>query len=136
MANHVAQDMVVQVGSDAVAEMKNVSLSITGDEVDTTTFGATGRAKTRKITLREASAEMSGYLDPDDTAQAALLTALMAASGIGEIAAMSIYPFGVAAATCWTGAWVISNANFSIAQDGMVEASYSLKSNGEISYTP
>lgn len=133
--NYVGQDAVIQVGSGTVGELKNSSINITGDEVDTTVFGSSGRGKTRKVTLREASVDLSGYLDPDDTAQAALLSALMAASNLGEIAALTFYPFGVSAGTNWTGAWVISSANVQIAQDGMVEVSYSLKSNGPVTYT-
>lgn len=135
MASYSGQDAIINVGSDAVGELKNASINITGDEVDTTVFGATGKSKTRKIVLREASCEMSGFLDPDDPGQAALMTALMAAANVGEIAAMTIYPFGVAAGTNYTGAWVILSSNVSIAQDGMVEASFSLKSNGEIDFT-
>lgn len=136
MANYVGVDAAIEVGVNAIGELKNANITITGDEVDTTTFGAAGRAKTRRITLREASLELSGFLDPDNTGQATLLSALHAASNIGEIAALSVYPFGKAAGTAWSGAWVISNANIPIAFDGVVEVSMSLKSNGAITYTP
>lgn len=136
MASYSGQDVVIQAGASAIGELKNSNFTITADDLDTTTFGATGRNKTRTVSLREATLDFSGFLDPDDVGQAALMTALFAASAIGEIAALTLHPFGIAESTNLTGAWIVTSGNINASYDGMVEVNFSLKSDGAITYTP
>ena len=65
------------LGTDVVAELNNVSNSITGETLDTTTFDS---ACTREFIagLKSGTIDVSGYYDPDDTTgQVALMTALL-----------------------------------------------------------
>lgn len=135
MATGVGQDVSIKIGANAIGEMKNTTYNINSDELDTTTFGAVNKAKTRKVSLRECSLDFSGFFDPKDAGQAAVMAALMATSSIGEIPALTFYPLGVAAATNFTGAWIVVTGGITGSHDGMVEVSFSLKSNGDITYT-
>lgn len=72
------------VGANTVAELVNISNSITGDSLDVTTFDS---SCTREFIQGLKSGQMSikGYYDPTDTnGQAALITAILNGSNVDD----------------------------------------------------
>ncbi len=134
MPAYSARDTKVKIASTEIGELKQASVDINGDEVEVTPFGS--KSKKRKSTLRDATMSMSGYLDPDDAGQAAVLAALMGAEATGELNDLSLMPLGDASGvtTEISGDWIVKRAGISGEVNGAVEVNFEFASNGDITY--
>ena len=134
MPAYSARDTKVKIGSTEIGELKQASVDINGDEVEVTPFGS--KSKKRKSTLRDATMSVSGYLDPDDAGQAAVLAALMGAGATGELNDLSLMPLGDASGvtTEISGDWIVKRIGISGEVSGAVEVNCEFASNGDITY--
>ena len=134
MPAYSARDTKVKIGSTEIGELKQASVDVNGDEVEVTPFGS--KSKKRKSTLRDATMSMSGYLDPDDAGQAAVLAALMGAEATGELNDLSLLPLGDASGvtTEISGNWIVKRAGIGGEVNSAVEINFEFASNGDITY--
>jgi predicted secreted protein len=116
----------LKLTTNTVAELKDWSLEVSQDYVDTTAFGDTFREQTP--TFASWSASASGSWDITDTnGQAALQTAWLAGSTVTP-------RFYVDSTHYYSGLAYVS-ANISAAVDNVVTISYSFTSAGALTYT-
>jgi predicted secreted protein len=115
----------IKLSTNAVAEMKDWSLEVTQEFVDTTAFGDTMREQT--ATFASWSGSASGSYDITDTqGQLALQTAWLAGTTVTP-------RFYTDASKYYTGLAYV-NASISAAVDGVVNISYTFTSAGALTY--
>lgn len=116
----------LKLSTNTVAEMKDWSLEVSQEFVDTTAFGDSMREQT--ATFSSWSASASGSYDISDTnGQAALQTAWLAGS--------TVTPRFYVDSTHYYSGLAYVNASLSAAVDGVVSVSYSFTGAGTLSYT-
>ena len=124
MSNHKGSEGAVYIGANAVAEVKEWSISESGDTIEDTILGETARSFKPGNTEWEGS--MGCFWDETDTNGQGALT-------IGAEVTLNLYPEGNASSDVYyTGSAIITGIERSAAFDGMVEASYSFKGNGAL----
>ena len=124
MANHQGSEGIVKVGANAVAEVRSWQLSQTADTVEDTTMG--DASKTFKASLTEWEGSLECYWDETDTNGQEALTA-------GAEVTLNLYPEGdTSGDTFYTGSAIVTGITRQGAHDGMVEASFSYKGNGDL----
>lgn len=116
----------LKLSTNTVAEMRDWSLEVSQEFVDTTAFGDTMREQT--ATFASWSATANGSYDITDTnGQLALQTAWLAGSTVAP-------RFFVDGTHYYSGNAYV-NANISAAVDGVVNVSYTFTSAGALSYS-
>ena len=116
----------IKLGTMAVAEMKDWTLEVSQEFVDTTAFGDTMREQT--ATFASWSGTASGSYDIADTGgQLALQTAWLASSTVTP-------RFYTGAATYYSGLAYV-NASVNAAVDGVITVSYTFTGAGALGYT-
>jgi predicted secreted protein len=116
-----------------VAEVRNFSLEITRDTIETTTMGKDVRSYVAGLSAFSGSADI--YFDPDilTTGNAKLITALNPTLGSVGDAPISIELFLNDAANKFAGEVIITGFTVNSSMDGMVEASISFQGSGNSS---
>lgn len=124
MATHSGKLGAVYVGSNAVAEIRDWSLEITGETTEDTVMGDSWRS--HKPTLNSWTSSFSAFWDETDTNGQQTLTA-------GAEITLNLYPEGNSTSnTYWTGAAIVTSVTKNASYDGMVEASFSVTGNGAL----
>lgn len=127
MATHKGSEGVVKVGANTVAEVRDWSITITGETVEDTTMG--DAARTYKPSLTAASGSISAFWDETDTTGQGAMTA-------GDEVTLNLYPEGADTGdTYYTLSAIITEEGASASFDGMVEATFSFQANGAVSKT-
>lgn len=124
---------VISVDGDNIAEVRNYSIEITSDTIETTTMGGTnsGRAYVKGLSTFSGSADV--YFDVTHFTTADL-------DGLinGDVGATSVnlivYPEGTGAN--WNGGIIVTGYSISASFDGLIEASVSFQGTGQLTYTP
>lgn len=128
MATSLGKSGYLKISSVTAVEFRNYTLSQTSDTVEDTVIGDDW--KTRKPTLRDWNLSASLFWDPNDPAQSAAATAL----GTETAVTVELYPAGTAtAATYYSGSCIVTELGAAGSHDGLVERSFSVQGNGELS---
>jgi len=124
MATHTGSEGTVEIGANAIAEIRSYSLEWSSDTVEDTTMGDVFR--TRKTTLQSWSGSVDVFWDETDTnGQVALAP--------GSTVTINFYPEGNAStADYYTGSAIVTGKTINASYDGMVEASITVEGNGAI----
>jgi predicted secreted protein len=128
---------VISVDGVNVAEVRNYSIEITADTIETTTMGGANAGRTYVKGLTTFSGTADVYWDDQhfDAATGVDLDGLVqGAVGAGSVA-LIIYPEGVSAGDNWNGAIIITGYSITASMDGLIEASISFQGDGQLTYT-
>lgn len=126
MANHTGIDGVVKVGANAVAEMRNWSVTETADTIEDTTQNDT--SKTFQVGMKSWNGAMTCFWDETDTTgQGALL--------VGASVTLNLYPEGSTTGdTYGTGTALITSVGVAVPTNGMIERSISFQGTGALTW--
>ena len=124
MATHKGSEGTVNVGSNAIAEIRSYSLDETADTVEDTTMGDAARTYLASLTTFSGSIDV--FWDETDTdGQVAL--------AVGSSVTLKFYPEGATSGdTYYSGTALVTGKNISASFDGMIEASISVQGTGAI----
>ena len=126
MATHTGNGGVVKVGAtpSAVAEVRDFSLTLSADTIETSIMGSTGRTYASGMT--SGSGSITCYWDETDTNGQEALT-------IGVDIAAELYPEGTGAgATYYDFQAIVTDVTVSTSFDGMVERTFSFTVDGDV----
>jgi hypothetical protein len=124
MANHRGSEGVVQVGTNAIAEIKGYSINETMNVIEDTALSDT--AKTYQSGSTEWDGSVDCYWDETDTNGQVAMT-------IGSSITAKFYPEGSSTGDKYMhGTALITGISISSAVDGMIDASYTLKGTGAL----
>lgn len=127
MANHTGVDGTVKVGSNAVAEVRNWSITETAETIDDTVLGDTSR--THQVGLKSWNGSMTCYWDESDTNGQVALTA-------GASVTLHLLPEGATTGDVdYTGTATITSVGVAVATNGMVERTFNFQGNGALTIT-
>lgn len=118
----------VKLSTTTIDLIQSSSLNWTFGNVDTTSLGDT--TKESIATIKDWTLSISGLFDPDDTAQASLLSEFT--SGDGAIADIRFY----LDTSYFYGACTCESFSISTSTDGAVTLSASFKANGALTWSP
>ena len=119
----------VKAGSNTIGEVKNYSLEITADIVDTTTLGNNGWRENTP-TLKGWSGSCQAYFDVTDSGQGDLRNKLR----VGETVDLVFYIGANQAGNIkYSGSAVVKSVSITNDVSGLAEASFSFEGNGELS---
>lgn len=120
------KNALVKVDSEIVAEINDVTFSINGEIVDTSSFDQDGfRRRIRNLT--DANVSIAGFYDPDDTdGQVDMRTKAIDGS---KVEGVEVLPDGVNGlkCDCYVETWEITAG-----VEGAIGISISLQSDGEV----
>jgi hypothetical protein len=126
MANHKGSEGVAKVGTSTIAEVRDWSISESGETIDDTTLGDT--ARTKKAGLTSASGSLTAFWDETDTSGQGALT-------VNAEVTLKLYPEGATSGdTFATLSAIITEKGVSTTLDGMVETSVSFEANGAVTW--
>lgn len=124
MATYLGKDGVVKVGSVAIAEVRNFSITQAAATTEDTVMGDSW--STHKVTLKSWSGQLACFWDATDTTGQGALT-------IGAEVTLKLYPGGVASGDQeLSGSAIITSIETQLAHDGIVEASFSFQGTGAL----
>jgi predicted secreted protein len=124
MAVHKGSEGTVEVGANAIAEIRSYSLEESADTLEITTMGDTARTYLPSLTTFSGSVDV--YWDEADTTGQGALT-------IGAQVTLNVYPEGdTAGDVYYTGSAIVTGVTRSASFDGMVEASISVQGTGAL----
>ena len=125
MANHKGSEGTVKIGTDTIAEIKDWSITETGDTLEDTSMGDAARTFLASLTSWDGS--VSVFWDETDTNGQGALT-------IGASVALKVYPEGNASTDVfYEGTALVTGIERNAAFDGMVEASFTFQGTGVLS---
>lgn len=127
MANHKGSEGTVKVGANAVAEIKDFSITENADTIEDTTMGDS--ARTYKPSLTNFSGSLNVLWDESDSDGQGALT-------VGSEVTLNFYPEGATTGdTYMTGSAIVTSVAVSSSFDGMVTASITVQGNGALTTT-
>jgi len=126
MANHKGSEGVAKVGTATISEIKDWSISESGETIDDTTLGDT--ARTKKAGLTSASGSLTAFWDEADTTG-------QGAMSVNAEVTLNLYPEGATSGDTYaTLSAIITEKGVSTTMDGMVETSISFEANGAVTW--
>jgi len=128
---------VISVDGVNVAEVRNYSIEMTADTIETTTMGASNSGRTYVKGLSTFSGTADVYWDEShfDAASGVDLDGLVNGAVGASSVALIVYPEGVSDGANWNGNIVITGYSITASMDGLIEASISFQGDGQLSYT-
>ena len=127
MANHAGKEGTVKIGANAIAEIRDWSITETGETVDDSTMG--DAARTHKATINSWEASVSSWWDETDSNGQGAMT-------IAASVTLNLYPEGSAgSSTYYTGTATVTSIARGAALDGMVEVAFTCLGNGALTET-
>jgi len=123
---------VISVDGSAVAEVRNYSIEITADTIETTTMGGANSGRTYVKGLSTFSGTADVYWDADHFTTVDLDGLVNGAVGASSVA-LIVYPEGTGAN--WNGNIIITGYSITASMDGLIEASVSFQGDGQLTYT-
>lgn len=137
MAALVGNDGVISVDGVTVAEVRNYSIEITSDTIETSHMGTASRTYVKGLSSFSGSADVywdeTHFYHATPTSTQDLDGLLQGAVGAGGVA-LIVYPEGSGAN--WNGDIIITGYSISGTYDGLIEASISFQGDGALTYTP
>lgn len=127
MATHHGKNGVVKVGSNAVAEVQQFSVTEQVGTVDDTAMGDTD--ETHLVGIKSWNGSLQCSWDETDTNGQEALT-------VGASVTLNLYPEGTGSgASYMTGTATITEVTRDIKRDGVVTRSFNFKGNGALTHT-
>ena len=122
MATHLGKEGTVQVGSNAIAEIRGFSIDETIDTVEDTSMGDS--SKTYLASIRDFSGSVDVLYDETDTnGQTAL--------SVGSSVTLNFAPEGTASGDVkLTGTAIVTGKSVTSSFDGLVESTISVQGTG------
>ena len=129
MSTYAGVGGAVFSGTNAVAEIRDWSLELTGATADSTVMGTSGSFMTVKPTLKSWTSSFSViWNDSDSNGQGAFVE--------GAAVTLNLYPSGNSSGQVkWAGAAVVTSVTKNASVDGLVEASFTVTGNGALTET-
>ena len=122
MATHAGKEGTVKIGANVIAEIRDWSVTETGETVDDTSMGDTTR--THKATVASWEASINCWWDETDASGQGAMT-------INTSLVLNLYPEGSSGGdTFYSGTATITGITRNAALDGMVEVSFTALGNG------
>ena len=123
---------VISVDGTNVAEVRNYSIEMTTDTIETSTMGAANSGRTYVKGLSTFSGSADVYWDATHFSTADLDGLVNGDVGASSVALIA-YPEGTGAN--WNGNIIITGYSISGSFDGLIEASVSFQGDGQLSYS-
>lgn len=122
---------VISVDGENVAEVRNYSIEITSDTIETTTMGGanSGRAYVKGLSSFSGSADV--YWDATHFSTVDLDGLINGDVGASTVA-LIVYPEGTGAN--WSGNIIVTGYSITASFDGLIEASVSFQGSGQLAY--
>jgi hypothetical protein len=131
MTTLVGNNGTITVASQNVAEVRNYSIDVTADTIETSVMGTDARTYVKGMSTFSGSADV--FWDP--THWSAITGgnptdtgSLVGATGL----AINIFPAGSGAK--WSGSIIITGYSVTASMDGLIEASISFQGSGAVAY--
>ena len=122
MATHAGKEGTVKVGANTIAEIRDWSITETGETVDDTSMG--DDARTHLATVSSWEASINCWWDETDATGQGALT-------VNASVTLNLYPEGAAGGdTFFSGTATVTGITRSAALDGMVEVSFTAQGSG------
>ena len=127
MATHLGKEGTVQVGSNAIAEIRGFSIDETIDTVEDTSMGDS--SKTYLASIKDFSGSVDVLYDETDTnGQTAL--------SVGSSVTLNFAPEGTASGDVkLTGTAIVTGKSVTSSFDGLVESTISVQGTGGLTTT-
>lgn len=123
---------VISVDGENVAEVRNYSIEITADTIETTTMGAANSGRTYVKGLTTFSGTADVYWAASHFSTVDLDGLIQGAVGASSVA-LIVYPEGTG--SNWNGNIIITGYSVTASMDGLIEASISFQGDGQLTYT-
>lgn len=123
---------VISVGSVNIAEVRNYSIEMTTDTIETTTMSGANSGRTYTKGLSSFSGSCDVYFEITHFTTADLDGLVNGDVGDASVA-LKVYPEGTGA--YWGGNIHITGYSISSSMDGLIEASVSFQGDGQLAYT-
>ena len=124
MATHAGKEGTVKVGANEIAEIRDWSITETGETTDDTSMG--DRARTHIATVSSWEASISSWWDETDTNGQGALT-------INASVTLNLYPEGSTGGdTFYSGTATVTGITRNAALDGMVEVAFTCLGSGTL----
>lgn len=126
MGTHHGKDGVVKVGSNAVAEVDNWSVTESAAVADDTSMGDTWKTHVSGKTINSWNGSLTCHWDESDTnGQEAL--------DIGASVTLNLYPEGAGTGADYrTGTATITQVGLTVTKDGVTQRSFNFEGNGAL----
>ena len=127
MATHLGKEGTVQVGSNAIGEIRGFSIDETIDTVEDTSMG--DASKSYLASIKDFSGSIDVLYDETDTnGQTAL--------AVGATVTLNFAPEGTASGDVkLTGSAIVTGKSINSSFDGLIEASISIQGTGGLTTT-
>jgi predicted secreted protein len=141
MATLVGNNGAVSINGKAVAAVRNFSIDITADTIETTTMGIEARTYVKGLSSFSGSADI--FWDTADWDSSGENTtwnptdgsSLVGASGVAGKFYLDLAPGVSAADKVFTGTVIVTGYTINSSFDGMVEASISFQGSDAVTYS-
>lgn len=122
MATHAGKEGTVKVGANVIAEIRDWSITETGETADDTSMGDSARTHLATVSSWEAS--INCFWDETDSSGQGAMT-------INTSLVLNLYPEGATGGdTFLSGTATITGVSRNAALDGLVEVSFTAQGNG------
>ena len=123
MSTHKGKEGVVKIGSDALIELRSFEVTITANEVDTSTMGSDWTGV--DATQNSWSVSANAFFDPADPAIVALVA--------GTKVAVELYPLGdTTGVIIQSGNALVTSVGRPQAHDNVIEYNFELTGDGTL----
>lgn len=122
---------VISVDGTNVAEVRNYSIEMTTDTIETSTMGAANSGRTYVKGLSTFSGSADVYFDATHFTTADLDGLVNGDVGASSVA-LIVYPEGTGAN--WAGNIIVTGYSLTASFDGLIEASVSFQGDGQLAY--
>ena len=123
---------VISVDGTNVAEVRNYSIEMTTDTIETTSMGGANSGRTYVKGLSTFSGSADVYFDATHFSTADLDGLINGDVGASSVA-LIVYPEGTGAN--WGGDIIVTGYSVTASFDGLIEASVSFQGDGQLSYS-
>lgn len=132
MASLVGNAGVINVNSQAVAEVRSYSIEITSDTIETTAMGDASRQYIKGLHAFSGSADVYWDATHFDASTNPDLDGLIQGAVGSSPVGLVVYPEGTGAN--WSGNILVTGYSITAQMDGMIEASVSFQGSGPLTY--
>lgn len=135
MATLTGNDGQVLFAGNVVAAVRNFTIDMTADTIETTTMGTDARTYVKGLSSYSGSADI--YFDPVEFNGNAHFNTTSAARPVGASPIAGKFYINQSASddsVLWTNSVIITGYSISSSMDGMVEASISFQGSGSTSF--
>jgi len=133
MASLVGNAGVINVDSQAVAEIRSYSIELTSDTIEQTVMGDDARQYVKGLHSFSGSADVYWDASHFDATSNPDLDGLIQGTVGDAPVSITVYPTGSGAN--WAGNILITGYSITAQMDGMIEASISFQGSGALTYT-